>query len=137
MLYIEHSGVSVYLPRVRKPSCIPFIERSTSSISGSGSSPAGRSSKCRRTFEMVLFISSIANFWPIQLREPALNGMYAYGLLSMLLDRRKRSGRNVSGSENTTGSRNIINKFMVKLQLAGMVKRSSAKGKYIKMRKKS
>lgn len=94
-------------------------------MSGIGVSPTGRSSKCRRTFEMVLFISSIANFWPKQLREPALNGMYAYGLAAMVLDSMKRSGWKVSGSEKTAGSRNIRNRFMVKLESAGIVNLSS------------
>uniref|UniRef100_A0A2M4CD51 Putative secreted protein n=1 Tax=Anopheles marajoara TaxID=58244 RepID=A0A2M4CD51_9DIPT len=53
---------------------------------------AERSRKWRNTRETTLFSSSSANFWPMQFRGPALNGMYAYGWRCSVFSGRNRSG---------------------------------------------
>uniref|UniRef100_A0A182LRT1 Uncharacterized protein n=1 Tax=Anopheles culicifacies TaxID=139723 RepID=A0A182LRT1_9DIPT len=59
----------------------------------------------RSTAEMMDFSSSTANFWPMQFRGPALNGMYAYGCRPRQFSGRKWSGLNLSGFGNTSGLR--------------------------------
>lgn len=52
--------------------------------------------KFRIIVDNITFSSNCANFWPMQLRGPALNGMKVYGWKFFLFSGRNRSGSNFS-----------------------------------------
>lgn len=78
--------------------------------------------KCLSILDKILFNSSIANFWPIQFRGPALNGIYAKEfIISFVFSTSCRSGQKFNGSGNVSAFRPIQYIGIMKLHPAGYV----------------
>lgn len=70
---------------------------------------------------IVHFISSIANFWPIQLRGPAEKGVYANGLYCWANSPKNLSGEKTSGFGNISESRATAYTNRVAVLPAGII----------------
>lgn len=86
-------------------------------------SSVATTSKLRKIFEIILFSSYVANFWPIQLRGPAENGIQLNGFC-VSADRSilNRSGMNSSGFSNNPSNRLILKIGTITFDPVGMTR---------------